>query len=232
MSRKVFTAGEVLAAADVNSFLMDQTVMSFAGTAARGSAISSPVEGMVAYLEDTNLYTGYNGTAWTSLGSLSGSGLVHIATSTFSAQTAIQVNSCFSAEFDNYKVIFTNLVIASGDPLMSYQMVNGSTPFTGANYNSQILGAQGTSVFGNNVTNQTSGRVGGVGPGANYLSLEVSAPFLAANTKTNSFDNYFGNNIELQFSRVATSTSYDGIRFSIASSTMTGNIRIYGYRNA
>jgi hypothetical protein len=67
MSRKVFTAGEVLAAADVNSFLMDQSVMSFAGTAARGSAIPSPVEGMVAYLEDLNLLTTYNGSSWTTV---------------------------------------------------------------------------------------------------------------------------------------------------------------------
>jgi hypothetical protein len=64
MSRKVFTAGEVLAAADVNSFLMDQTVMSFAGTAARGSAIPSPVEGMVTYLENTNRLEVYTGSAY------------------------------------------------------------------------------------------------------------------------------------------------------------------------
>jgi hypothetical protein len=158
-------------------------------------------------------------------------GLELVTSQSFTAQTSFQVNYCFSGKFDNYKIIFTNLVIASGDPLMSYQMVNGTTPFTGANYNSQVLGAQGPTVFGNQVLSQTSGRVGSVGPGANYLSLEVSAAFLAANTKINTLDNYFPNNIEIQFSRVATSTSYDGIRFSIPSSTMTGNIKIYGYRN-
>jgi hypothetical protein len=73
MSRKVFTAGEVLAAADVNSFLMDQTVMSFAGTAARGSAISSPVEGMTTFLEDSNILSIYDGSNWkTSLGTTGG----------------------------------------------------------------------------------------------------------------------------------------------------------------
>lgn len=65
MSRKVFTAGEVLAASDVNQFLMDQSVMSFPGTAARGSAIPSPVEGMVTYLNDVNALSVYNGTEWT-----------------------------------------------------------------------------------------------------------------------------------------------------------------------
>jgi hypothetical protein len=73
MSRKVFTAGEVLAAADVNSFLMDQSVMSFAGTAARGSAIPSPVEGMTTFLEDSNILSIYDGSAWkTSVGSVGG----------------------------------------------------------------------------------------------------------------------------------------------------------------
>jgi hypothetical protein len=64
MPRKVFTAGEVLAASDVNSFLMNQMVMTFAGTAARGSAIPTPTEGMLTYLADTNTFEFYNGTSF------------------------------------------------------------------------------------------------------------------------------------------------------------------------
>lgn len=68
MPRKVFVAGEVLTAADVNTNLADQAVMTFAGTAARGSAIGTAVEGMVTYLEDTDQLEVYGGTAvgWTS----------------------------------------------------------------------------------------------------------------------------------------------------------------------
>jgi hypothetical protein len=62
MPRKVFTAGEVLAAADVNSFLMDQTVMTFASSAARGSAIGTATEGMVTYLNDIDALSVFNGT--------------------------------------------------------------------------------------------------------------------------------------------------------------------------
>jgi hypothetical protein len=73
VSRKVFVAGEILTAADVNTNLMDQAVMSFAGTAARGSAIPSPVEGMATYLEDSNIFSLYDGSAWkTSLGTTGG----------------------------------------------------------------------------------------------------------------------------------------------------------------
>jgi hypothetical protein len=64
MPRKVFTAGDVLAATDMNTFLMNQSVMTFAGTAARSSAIGTAVEGMLVYLEDANTYQTFNGTSW------------------------------------------------------------------------------------------------------------------------------------------------------------------------
>lgn len=64
LGRKVFTPGEVLRAADVNGYLMDQAVMRFAGTAARGSAIGTATEGMISYLDDINAVQVYDGTAW------------------------------------------------------------------------------------------------------------------------------------------------------------------------
>ena len=67
MPRKTFTAGEVLSAADVNNFLMNQSVMTFAGTAARGSAIGTAVEGMLTYLEDTNTFQYWSGSAWAAI---------------------------------------------------------------------------------------------------------------------------------------------------------------------
>jgi hypothetical protein len=43
---------------------MDQSVMTFADSAARGSAIGTATEGMVTYLEDTDGLELWNGTAW------------------------------------------------------------------------------------------------------------------------------------------------------------------------
>jgi hypothetical protein len=64
---KVFTSGAVLTASDLNNFCQEQTVMYFANTTARDTAISSPEDGMVAYIgsndADEGLYT-YNGTSW------------------------------------------------------------------------------------------------------------------------------------------------------------------------
>ena len=64
LGRKVFTAGEVLAAADVNGYLMDQSVMVFANAAARTAAISSPAAGMMTFLVDVAAVNVYDGSAW------------------------------------------------------------------------------------------------------------------------------------------------------------------------
>lgn len=64
LGRKVFTVSEVLTAANVNGYLMDQTVMVFAGTAARSSAIATASEGMVSYRTDSNIIEVFDGSSW------------------------------------------------------------------------------------------------------------------------------------------------------------------------
>ena len=64
LGRKVFAANEVLTAADVNGYLMDQSVMVFADATARTAAIAAPTEGMVTYLSDTNALEYYDGSAF------------------------------------------------------------------------------------------------------------------------------------------------------------------------
>jgi hypothetical protein len=62
---KLFATGDVLTAAQVNTYLMQQTVMVFASSAARTSALSGVLaEGMVSYLQDTNTLEVYDGSAW------------------------------------------------------------------------------------------------------------------------------------------------------------------------
>jgi hypothetical protein len=67
MPRKVFTAGEVLAAADVNNFLMDQMIMTFTDSTARGSAIGSATPGMITYLADADNFEYWDGTEYKTL---------------------------------------------------------------------------------------------------------------------------------------------------------------------
>ena len=64
---KTFNTGDVLTASDVNTYLMQQTVMVFADSSARSTALGANVaEGMISYLKDTNAVEVYNGSAWVS----------------------------------------------------------------------------------------------------------------------------------------------------------------------
>ena len=65
---KLFATGDVLTAADVNNYLMLQTVMVFADSAARTTALSGVLaEGLVSYLKSTDVVEIYTGAAWVSL---------------------------------------------------------------------------------------------------------------------------------------------------------------------
>ena len=63
-----FQSNAVLTAAQVNTYLMNQAVMTFADEAARTSALGTPSAGMLTYLEDTSTLQVY-GTAWADVSS-------------------------------------------------------------------------------------------------------------------------------------------------------------------
>jgi hypothetical protein len=72
MAYKVFSNGSVLNASDLNDYLMNQSVIAFTNATARDAAITSPIEGQLTWLEDSNKYSYYNGTVWADLVVLGG----------------------------------------------------------------------------------------------------------------------------------------------------------------
>jgi len=70
LGRKVFAAGEVLTAANVNGYLMDQSVMVFDDAADRTSVLGLDVaEGMLSYTKDDNTLQYYDGSSWNNVSS-------------------------------------------------------------------------------------------------------------------------------------------------------------------
>lgn len=61
---KTWAADDVLAAADLNSYLMAQAVPRFADTSTRAGAILSPADGQLTYRIDGAVYEQWNGSAW------------------------------------------------------------------------------------------------------------------------------------------------------------------------
>lgn len=64
---KTFATGDVLTASDVNTYLMQQTVMCFTNTTARDAAISSPSDGMICFLTGSSALQYHDGSSWTTI---------------------------------------------------------------------------------------------------------------------------------------------------------------------
>lgn len=71
MAYKTFIAGEEALAADVNSYLMSQTVSRFASAAARTAAITAPVLNQLTMRDDRpGVVERWNGIAWVNLSTM------------------------------------------------------------------------------------------------------------------------------------------------------------------
>jgi hypothetical protein len=64
MPFKTFTAGTLATASDVNTYLMNQSIATFSSASARNAAITSPVEGQMAYISGNDILSYYTGSAW------------------------------------------------------------------------------------------------------------------------------------------------------------------------
>lgn len=65
---KDWSAGDILTAADLEDYTVKQSVMRFADSSARTTALSGVLaEGMVSYLKDTDSVEVYDGSAWAAI---------------------------------------------------------------------------------------------------------------------------------------------------------------------
>lgn len=232
MSRKTFVTNTVLTAADVQNFLMDQTVMSFVNSTARGSAIPSPVEGMTTYLEDIDNLQIWNGSSW-----FSPFALTHIRTTSFSGTTAVNFDNVFNATYTNYLVIIDDVINASTLASLNYRFRNGGTDRSdaGYSYTNQFWGLGTGTLTNTSAGSQTQGFLTGTRTGSparlvcNFYSPFVSDRFSALTLQGSGF---VTNVTQLLVSFNAHGAlSNDGFSLLSSSGNISGTVRIYGYRN-
>lgn len=105
MPYTTIVAGTYATASWANANVRDQAISQFASTAARDSAITSPVEGMVAAIIDTNQLTVYTGSAWVEYGRY--------------------------GEWQSYTPTWTNLTVGNGTVVTKYFRVGSMVTYTG-----------------------------------------------------------------------------------------------------
>ena len=160
-------------------------------------------------------------------------GLVHINTTTFSAVSSVSINNVFTSTYQNYRIVI-NLVSSISNEIR-FRMRASGTDNTGANYAIQYTFASGAITEATRQTGQTAAWF--FSSSGNYESVgayDIGSPQLAKQTTLVGSQVYDQATIGL-ISWAANhdqSTAFDGITIIAGSGTMTGTIRVYGYKNS
>jgi len=228
----LYAASEVLTAANMN-ISAGTGVPVFATTVTRDAAFGGAsekvlAEGQLCYLSSTNVVQYYDGAAWATVGPVA-SGLTLISSTTIgTGVSSVTVSSCFSADYENYKVIVNGGVSSA---LSTWRLTFGSTA-TGYYY------AWGAYTYAGAAVN-TSGAnaayvqylAGGSGNNNNG-NIDIYNPFLAKNTGYSgpAFQYNTGEFGGFTAGFLNDSTSYTAFTLTPGSGTITGGtIRVYGY---
>lgn len=162
-------------------------------------------------------------------------GLVKVAAVSFTADPNPFVNGCFSSLFQNYRV----MISVTGSDLgtsLAFRMRTGTTPETGAVYDRFGLNFTTSGTVQNRETpNMTAGNELSnalIGNQPTCIAADIYNPNVAVNTTVDSraLGAALGG-VNLLSYRVETLTQYTGFELLPNSGTLTGSIRIYGYRN-
>lgn len=253
LGAKLFTAFSKLTAAQVNGYLMDQSIMRFASVAARDAAFGGAgeptlAEGMTCYLDDTNVLQSYNGTAWVTLVSSTYPPALELVTTctvssvggtsatasggviTFgNGNTSVTISNAFSANYNNYKIVASN-------------GVNGTI----ANITC-VLGATVTGYSSSRIKNQPNNGTpagngvdagaawfyfGGASPNFMVVNADLYNPFNAIYTVYNGaylVENGANSEIGTTQGFLNNTTSYTSFTLS-GGSFNGGTLCVYGYR--
>jgi len=161
-------------------------------------------------------------------------GLYHIISQDFSGASSVSVNGCFTSAYSRYRILI-HAHVASGSALMALYFKEGSTAkalnYYGASW--QVRFDAATAAIGMNNVNYITviPSIGNTAATRSVASLDLYRTATdgivvgnAWNGSASGVTQIGGNNSSM--------SSFDGIQIDPASSTMTGSIKIYGYRDS
>ena len=187
-------------------------------------AVKTFTTGEVLTASDTNTY-------------LANAGLVYITSTSVGTGGSLTISNCFSSTYNNYRFVFDNLKVASGTIFITMQLRSGTTTNTAGYYDSRIEVNLAGTVTGAGTTN-----------GANWTPPLVGDATYSVGAAFDIWNPY--NAVHTSFSGVGidgrttgapyrsgggwhnSTTSFTSIVFTASTNFATGNLTIYGYRQA
>ena len=210
--------------------------MNFAGTAARASAIPTPSTGMTSYIGVTGTATipqieTYTGSAWQTP-----YGLTQVANVSFTTASAVSLDNIFTSAYANYRIVFSPSGKSTNGSMYLRFRTSGTDNST-SNYNyGGLLGRHNETIAYYGGTGQQLALFGFSNASfSSFNSLDVINPQVAQSTLFSSVG--FGGDLSTFFSvggggNFTATTQFDGISFIPSTGTISGTVRVYGYRNS
>lgn len=156
-------------------------------------------------------------------------------TVTFSGASSVSLNGIFTADYDNYRFVFTT-TSNSATGYLNMRLRSAGTDVTGANYSSCVVqAAYGNTTLGNDAggnTQTTWNRFGYYDGTTDAFSTtgDILLPFVSAFTSFNNTKARQGYGSEWSTGVYRATTSVDGITIYPGGGNITGSIQVYGYR--
>jgi hypothetical protein len=157
-------------------------------------------------------------------------GLVHINTTSFTSSSSESFNNVFSATYDNYKILLKNVMGSSVEN--HFRLRANGVDNTSNIYTTQRLTANNTTINGARTAAGGFALLGASETLGTSFVIELFDPFNTRISQIQCMSNSDGHLFEAKFSRINSSSSFDGFTIFPASSTFTGQISIYGYRKS
>ena len=232
-------AGDIATVTSVNAFSVTGAVP-LSTVTANGDLIVGTSSGAVGRLgigSTGNVLTVSGGVpAWSAP---AGGGALTFITSATAAGSAstLSINNCFSSTYDNY-LILSDLKAATGNENFYFKLrASGTDASTNYYYSGFWISTVVSSTLQPIVSAgaDVNFRLRDIGAEKALHTLEISNPFNAIDTTilTKGIQSLTGGAVESAFilGSHSTDTSYDGFSL-IASTNLTGTVRVYGYSNS
>lgn len=170
----------------------------------------------------------------TSIANSGGTASATAGTVTFTTVNSISLNGVFSATYDNYRIVLSGTGSTSLTWSMRYRVAGSDN--TNATYLWNYMYGSGTTVAASRTTSTTNLQVGFANSYAvSGAAIDVYSPFLSAFTASlsQSVFHYSSSGCDVVFNSggFGATTSFDGFSIIPSTGSITGNIRVYGYKN-
>jgi hypothetical protein len=152
------------------------------------------------------------------------------STTVGSAVTSVTINNAFSANYDNYKIIWNGGVASTGTNI-EFKLGASTTGYYGAYIYGNTTSTSSVSGYGQSNATAWGFAVSGM-TGSAGMNIDLQSPFLAKHTVITASGINYVNNRGVYNGDHQVATSYSDFTINAAPATLTGGtIKVYGYRN-